>query len=212
VKEPPVERPADQSEPPGFARPGLALEAWRFAAVAHGGQRRRGSGSPYIEHPVAVAQLVADHGGDEAMVAAAFLHDVLEDTDVASERIHAEFGEDTGVLVDALTDDRRLSDYEQRKAALRDQVERAGERAALVYAADKLANCRDLRSVYAREGEAAGPRFKAPIDVRVTIWRGDATMVERVLGPVALLEALNAALDGLEDDRARALRVSVRLL
>ena len=93
VQEPPVERPADQSEPPGFALPGLAVEAWRFAAVAHGGQRRRGSGSPYIEHPVAVARLVVEHGGDEAMVAAAFLHDVLEDTDVASERIHGEFGD-----------------------------------------------------------------------------------------------------------------------
>jgi hypothetical protein len=60
--------------------------------------------------------------------------------------------------------------------------------------------------VYAREGEAVGSRFKAPIDVRIAIWRDDAAMVRRVLGQVPLLEALIAALDGLEEDRARAQR------
>lgn len=204
MQEPPLERPADQSELPDFARSGVALAAWRFAAEAHAGQRRRGDGSPYIGHPVAVARLVAEHGGDEEMVAAAFLHDVLEDTEVTSPRIHGDFGEDVGALVDALSDDRRLTDYEQRKTALRDQVERAGERAALIYVADKLANCSDLRSLYAREGEAVGPRFKAPIDLRISIWRDDATMVEGVLDGVPLLESLIAALDALDDERARA--------
>jgi len=204
MQDPHPEPPADQSGPPGFARSGLTMDAWGFAAEAHDGQLRRGSGAPYIEHPVAVARLVAEHGGDEAMVAAAFLHDVLEDTEVGSERIHDEFGEDVGALVDALSDDRRLDDYARRKAALREQVERAGRRAALVYVADKLANCSDLRSAYALEGEAVWPRFKAPIDVRISIWRDDAAMVRAVLGRVPLVEALVEALDGLEDDRAGA--------
>lgn len=76
--------------------------ALNLAAKSHKGQYRK-SGEPYIVHPICVASLVAFCGGDEAMVCAALLHDVVEDTPCKIETIEQEFGQDVANLVDALT-------------------------------------------------------------------------------------------------------------
>ncbi|MGA1623174.1 MAG: HD domain-containing protein, partial [Synechocystis sp.] len=80
----------------------LICRAFSFAYELHAGQRRK-SGEPYIAHPVAVAGLLRDLGGDEAMIAAGFLHDVVEDTDVTIEQIQDLFGEETANLVEGVT-------------------------------------------------------------------------------------------------------------
>ena len=80
--------------------------------------------------------------------------------------------------------------------------EASGERAIRIYAADKLANLRDMRSLYANVGEAAAGRFKAPIDVRVRLWRRDAEMVERTLPELGILEAFRSELDAFDAERA----------
>src|SRR5206468_10483025 len=77
-----------------------ALEhAFQFAAKAHEGQTRR-SGEPFLEHPVAVARILAELHLDEETLAAALLHDVVEDTDVAPDQLKTEFGEEIAKLVD----------------------------------------------------------------------------------------------------------------
>ncbi|MTJ93609.1 MAG: HD domain-containing protein, partial [Desulfovibrio sp.] len=75
--------------------PTLIARAAAFAAEAHAavGQVRKYTGEPYVEHPRAVARLVADAGGDDAMVAAAWLHDVVEDTRVSLDEIRGQFGD-----------------------------------------------------------------------------------------------------------------------
>ena len=80
----------------------LICRAFSFAYDLHAGQRRK-SGEPYIAHPVAVAGLLRDLGGDEAMIAAGVLHDVVEDTDVTIEQIQGLFGEETANLVEGVT-------------------------------------------------------------------------------------------------------------
>ncbi len=187
---------------PEFVEGELEARAWRFAAGAHEGQRRKGDGSPYINHPVAVAELTERQGGDSEQVAAAFLHDVLEDTDTPAERIHERFGAEVGRLVEALSDDRSIGDYERRKAGLRSQVEAAGERAILIYGADKLANAGDLRRIYRSEGEAVEDRFNAPLELRIRLWREDLEMAVGRIGRTSLLAELEAELDALERDRA----------
>lgn len=85
-----------------------SVEAARlFATAAHGaiGQRRKYLNTPYIEHPAAVAALVGRHcAGDPAMVAAAWLHDVLEDTQVTAQTLRDNFGQEVTALVLALSD------------------------------------------------------------------------------------------------------------
>lgn len=88
-----------------WGKPGtLTYKARHFAAFAHSGQRRKYTDEPYILHPESVAWLVAEGGGTEQMVAAAWLHDVLEDTIVTQAEIYVHFGFEVSQLVRELTD------------------------------------------------------------------------------------------------------------
>ncbi|MCB0976816.1 MAG: HD domain-containing protein, partial [Acidimicrobiales bacterium] len=80
----------------------LISKAYELAAEAHKGQSRR-SGEPYINHPLAVAFIVADLGLDDVTIAAALLHDSVEDTGVTLEKLSSEFGEDVAWIVDGVT-------------------------------------------------------------------------------------------------------------
>ena len=86
----------------------LIKNAFQFAYELHGDQRRK-SGEPYICHPIAVAGLLRDLGGGAAMIAAGFLHDVVEDTDVKISEIESRFGQETALLVEGVT---KLSKFE----------------------------------------------------------------------------------------------------
>ena len=173
--------PVEEREPEFLTGPGLARTAYEFAREAHEGQERKGDASPYINHPSELARLLHAAGhDDEEILAATFLHDVVEDTDTTLEEIEEAFGDGVRQLVDAMTEDKDIEPYERRKEHHRDQVEAGGERAVLIYAADKVANLRDLRTLYANVGEGAASRFNAPLDVRVRLWEGDAEMIERV--------------------------------
>jgi (p)ppGpp synthase/HD superfamily hydrolase len=127
------------SGPPDFTtRSELLGRAYRFACKAHEGERSRGT--TRIEHPTAVARLLFRQGSRDRLVAAALLHDVLEDTTVTEAELEVEFGPEIAQLVAALSEDATIEDYEQRKAQLREQVAEAGEEAATIFLADKLAS------------------------------------------------------------------------
>ena len=76
--------------------------AYEFAAAAHKGQKRS-SGEDYFIHPCAVVEILADYGFDSSSLIAAFLHDVLEDTEVTPEQLSAEFGNEILELVEGVT-------------------------------------------------------------------------------------------------------------
>jgi GTP pyrophosphokinase len=80
--------------------------AYRFAAEHHEGQKRL-SGEDFIEHPVAVAQILADLGLDTTTLQAALVHDTVEDTDVSVAELEAEFGPEVSRIVDGLTSSTR---------------------------------------------------------------------------------------------------------
>jgi guanosine-3',5'-bis(diphosphate) 3'-pyrophosphohydrolase len=184
-------------------RPKSLRGAFALARRAHAGQQRKGDGSPFIVHPVRVAELVEAEGFGESVIAAALLHDVVEDSDLEADEVVERFGTEVGRLVAALTEDERIADYEERKDAHRDQVAAAGERAVAIYVADKLANLCDMRALYADIGERAAERFTAPtLDVRIRAWRRDLEMASRVAPDLGLLDSLRAELDGFEADRA----------
>src|SRR5690242_21150845 len=89
----------------------LILRAASFAARKHSGQRRKGAeAEPYINHPLEVARLIADEGGvdDPAVLAAALLHDTVEDTKTTPAELRSTFGEEIAALVAEMTDDKSL--------------------------------------------------------------------------------------------------------
>jgi (p)ppGpp synthase/HD superfamily hydrolase len=122
------------------------LRALDFAAGKHSGQlRKSGDGTPYINHPIAVARILAEEGQvtDADVLMAAVLHDTLEDTDATREELVSQFGSVVCRLVEEVTDDKRLPKAERKRL----QIEHAphlSHGAALIKLGDKIANVRDL--------------------------------------------------------------------
>ena len=125
---------------------GSILKALRYAADKHSEQRRRDSkASPYINHPIQVAETLWNVGGvrDEALLTAAILHDTIEDTDATPEEIRREFGEEVLSIVLEVTDDKTLP-KEVRKQLQVENAAGKSPRAKLLKLADKICNVDDL--------------------------------------------------------------------
>ena len=176
-----------------------------MARQAHAGQLRNGSGGmPYIEHPLTVAELLAGQGCPETVLAAGLLHDVVEESEFEVEEIRLRFGDGVADLVAALTDAEEIESYRRRKDVHRADVEAAGDEALTIYAADKLANIRALRRVYADEGEAVGAELKAPLDVKVAVWEADLELLARRVPELPFLAELETELRSMRADRRAA--------
>ncbi len=124
----------------------LPDRARQFAAVAHAGQRRSYTGEAYISHPAAVVELVKSRPHTDAMIATAWLHDVVEDTDVTVEAIRQIFGTDIATLVEHLTDVSRPEDGNRaaRKAIDRAHIAAAPPEAKTIKLADLIDNTRTI--------------------------------------------------------------------
>ncbi|MDC0934880.1 HD domain-containing protein [Pirellulales bacterium] len=123
------------------------MRAARFARDAHAGQQRKYSGLPYIVHPARVAGRTMVHpSADEEMAAAAFLHDVVEDTLCTLDQIESEFGSRVTELVDELTNPATLTDVPRSEQTSR-QIEHlvnASRDAKVIKLLDRIDNIRDL--------------------------------------------------------------------
>ena len=124
----------------------LILEAASFAADRHRLQRRKDAdASPYINHPLALADILAREGGvvDAKVIAAALLHDTVEDTDTSIDELAVRFGQDVAAIVAEVTDDKSLPKDERKRLQVIKASSKSPE-AKLVKLADKIANLRDL--------------------------------------------------------------------
>jgi len=113
-----------------------------------------GRASQYAEHPLEVAQLLSGRDHRDEVVAAAILHDVVEDTGVEPAEIAERFGPEVAALVEVLSEPSPVGSYRERKARLRDAVSRASDEALVIFAADKVAKVRELRMTIAMGGAA----------------------------------------------------------
>ena len=190
-------------------RSNLVREALEIARRAHFGQIRSGSnGRPYIEHPIAVAELLAEQSYPEEVLAAALLHDVVEDTDMTVEDIRERVGSAVSELVEVLSDDPSIESYAERKREHRDRVDAADDGARAIFAADKLANVRMLRVAYRVRGEGIAEELKVPLDEKIKIWAQDLEKLLEGTPDAALVTDLGTELAGLAGDRATQARSS----
>jgi GTP diphosphokinase / guanosine-3',5'-bis(diphosphate) 3'-diphosphatase len=126
--------------------PAALLRAVAFAAERHRRQRRKDAeASPYINHPIAVAAVLADAGHvvDEALLVAAVLHDTVEDTETRLDEIAAYFGATVADLVREVSDDKSLP-KERRKLIQIEHAASGSARAKQLKIADKICNLRDI--------------------------------------------------------------------
>jgi len=134
---------------PGQFTPGaaaLVIRAAAFAAERHRRQRRRDAeASPYINHPIALADVLANEGGidDPVVLCAALLHDTIEDTETTAAQIEAAFGARIAAVVTQVSDDRSLPKAERKRLQV-EHAAQASREAQLVKLADKICNLRDL--------------------------------------------------------------------
>jgi GTP diphosphokinase / guanosine-3',5'-bis(diphosphate) 3'-diphosphatase len=125
----------------------VLVSATAFAAEKHRDQRRKDAdASPYINHPIALANVIVNEAGviDIPAIAAALLHDTVEDTDTTAEELRRLFGDEITALVLEVTDDKSLPKADRKRL----QIEHAphlSPRARLVKLADKICNLRDIR-------------------------------------------------------------------
>jgi guanosine-3',5'-bis(diphosphate) 3'-pyrophosphohydrolase len=122
------------------------LKAISFAAKKHSTQRRKDSeASPYINHPIAAATVLASEGNvdDETLLVAAILHDTVEDTKTTFEELETEFGVDVANVVMEVTDDKSLP-KPRRKELQIEHAPHASSRAKQLKIADKICNIRDI--------------------------------------------------------------------
>lgn len=137
----------------------LLDRAIMFAVRAHAGTERRGKGFPYIVHPMEAVSIAATITSDQEILAAAALHDTVEDTDVTVDQIRSEFGERIASLVAAETDavmegKSENETWHERKQAAIDRLARVSSDAKIVAMGDKLSNMRAIARDYAVQGDA----------------------------------------------------------
>lgn len=137
-----------------------------FAVRAHAGTERRGKGFPYIVHPMEAVEIVATMTPDQELLAAAALHDTVEDTDVTIEQIRDEFGDRVASFVAVESDEPHqrpdcVDNWRARKQAAIDRIAHASRDAKIVALGDKLSNMRAIARDYAVQGDSLWKLFHA---------------------------------------------------
>ena len=124
----------------------IFIKAVAFAAEKHRNQRRRDEeASPYINHPIALANVLANEGEvtDMSVLCAAILHDTIEDTETTAAELEANFGKRITSIVIEVTDDKTLRKHERKRLQI-EQAPHSSYEAKLVKLADKICNLRDM--------------------------------------------------------------------
>lgn len=155
--------------------------AAQFAIDAHRGIERRGKGFPYIIHPMEAAAIVATVTNDPEMLAAAILHDTVEDTDVTIEQIESLFGSRVAHLVNIETA-QKDGTWRARREVQMQRFRQADRDCKLVAMGDKLSNLRAIALDYRSLGDALWNRFHAPDGKKDIEWyyRGLASALDEL--------------------------------
>jgi len=170
----------------------LTRAATAYASDRHANQRRDADGALFLLHPLEVASLLERSHYPDYVVAAAVLHDVLEDTCAERSELEALFGSEVADLVALVSDDPSIDDEEERKDDVRERVRQAGGYGPVVYAADKVSKLRELRT----EMTLGLPPEQAERKLRRH--RKSLEMLEQTMPGSRLLELVRFELEALE--------------
>ena len=173
----------------------LVSEAIAFAVRAHDGMRRKKSEAPYILHPMEAAVIVSTMTDDQNLIAAAVLHDVVEDTSITIEEIEEKFGKRVRELVESETEDKRAdlppeATWRIRKEESLEVLKNTDDIAVLmVWLGDKLANMRSIYRDFKAEGIGMWQRFNQK-DVKAQAWyyRSIVELTQRLSDTSAWIE------------------------
>ena len=140
--------------PPLLADKPITRAALEWAKACHGEQLRAVDCTPFILHPLEVAALLNGRGYDDEVVAAGLLDNLVEDTETSIDEVREVFGPRVARIVAAVTEDSTITEYEDRKVAVRGAVAASDRSAHAVFAADKVVKARELRAEATRAQQA----------------------------------------------------------
>jgi hypothetical protein len=172
--------------------------AYSLAESAHRSQSRPTDGRPFLDHAVEVATFLHEAAFDDELVAVGLLHDTVERGTLTEEELYVQMGDEIGTLVMTLSEDPTIESFEERKAALRDQVRAGGGLAVTVFAADKLSDIVGLRRGVQRYGDnVIQQRMGTTVGGMAGHYRESVELIESVRPGSAFLPALRVQLDRL---------------
>ena len=142
------------------------------AVKLHKNQKRKGDGkTPYIVHPVSVALIMAPYIKDEDVIAAAILHDVLEDTDIKHSEFKKLFGRRVYNLVKEVSDSNPDDPWHDRKNAYLKHLKQASKEACLIACADKIHNLSSMSDAYKKFGDSIWKRFATSKEEKLEFYK-----------------------------------------
>jgi (p)ppGpp synthase/HD superfamily hydrolase len=171
----------------------LTSAAVDFASERHAGQRREADHAPYVVHPLEAASLLERANYPDEVVAAAVLHDVLEDTATERSELEERFGPGVAELVALVSDDPSIEDRDAQRDDVRERVRRADGEATAVYAADKISKVRELRVLITEGGD------QEEIEDKRRHYEKSLAMLEDVIPGSRLVELLRFELESLRE-------------
>jgi (p)ppGpp synthase/HD superfamily hydrolase len=182
-----------------------------LALAAHADQVRKGDGLlPYAVHPVTVALILSRYTGEEDVIVAGLLHDVLEDTAVSEADLARDFGDRVGAMVRDLTEPKLPGlSWDTRKARYLRRLEAAPRGSLLIACADEVANLVSMLAAHAAHGDALRARFNAPLAQKLGFYRQVCAVVQASWPTCPLLQEFRNRLEEAErkllspDERAR---------
>ena len=192
-------------------RSALVRGALSVARRTHAGQFRQTGCDEiaFIDHLLAVGELLAGQNYPDEVLAAGLLHDIAEHAEVEPESLRGRFGDEVVQLVEALTEDSTIADYEERKKEHRERVAAAGPNAQAIFAADKTTNVAVLREAYEILGEAVDEDLPVSLDIKILVWEFDLEMLFSNSPDAALVEQLADEMVGLWGQRAEGEQASL---
>lgn len=146
----------------------MIKKAAAFAEIAHKGAVRKGTNVPYITHPLEAAVIASMMTDDEEIIAAALLHDTIEDAGITYEQLKENFSARVADLVAEESEDKSRT-WKERKSATLERLETAGTESRILILADKLSNIRSMARDYLLKGEELWERFNVK-EKRLHAW------------------------------------------
>lgn len=170
------------------------------ASRAHDGHYRKGSGVPYISHPMAVMLIAASVTNDEDVLLAALFHDILEDVpeNYSRAEMEDEFGPRVVEIVEGVTKDSSLPSWQERADAYLEQLSRGSEESLIVAAADKFHNLSQTLEDLDRDGHALWQRFRSTPSQQLWWYTSVRNVIAERLPGMPLLADLSVLIERLD--------------
>ncbi|AIN81933.1 MULTISPECIES: HD domain-containing protein [Corynebacterium] len=170
------------------------------ASRAHDGHYRKGSGVPYISHPMAVMLIAASVTNDEDVLLAALFHDILEDVpeNYSRAEMEDEFGPRVVEIVEGVTKDSSLPSWQERADAYLEQLSRGSAESIIVAAADKFHNLSQTLEDLDREGHSLWRRFRSTSSQQLWWYTNVRNVIAERLPDMPLLDDLDILIERLD--------------